>query len=199
MRRISRRAFLAACAAQARVHAGRPEAASLLDLGPGCLLPESLAGFRSVIAGSEIRRGAGLVVPGAGRLSVRMTRIVRQHLRGGGPVLLESAVGLTRQRIASPYFPYVDFTWPVRAQIREFYPLPLCPQPGDAVIATYVQRPVGLRRGGLILLGSPVGSALLAGDEDAHRWMTSVLQWMRGMPDGDAGLAPPTRSIRRCS
>jgi hypothetical protein len=80
--------------------------------------------------------------------------------------------------MASPYVPYVDFTWPVRAQIREFYPLPLDPRTGDRVIATFAHQPVALRRGRLILLGSPVGSALLAGDPDAHRWVASVLRWM---------------------
>jgi hypothetical protein len=176
--RISRREFLAACAAEVHVRAGGPEAASLIDLGSACLLPESLAGFRSVMAGNKTPRGMGMVIPGAGMLSERMAGTVRQRLRSGGPVLLESAVGLTRQAIASPYVPYVDFTWPVRAQIREFYPLPLDPRAGDAVIATFAHQPVALRRGRLILLGSPVGAALLAGDPDAHRWVTSVLRWM---------------------
>ena len=181
--RISRREFLAACAAEVHIRAGCPDGASLIDLGSACLLPESLAGFRSVMfrsvmAGNQTPRGVGLVIPGAGMLSERMAGTVRQRLRSGGSVLLESAVGLTRQRIASPYVPYVDFTWPVRAQIREFYPLPLDPRTGDRVIATFAHQPVALRRGRLILLGSPVGSALLAGDPDAHRWVASVLRWM---------------------
>jgi hypothetical protein len=183
--RVSRREFLAACAAQVHVRAGCPDAGSLIDLGSACLLPESLAGFRSVMAGSKIPRGVGLIIPGAGTLSERMAGTVRQRLRSGGSVLLESAVGLTRQRIASPYVPYVDFTWPVRARIREFYPLPLDPRKGDRVIATFAQRPVALRRGRLILLGSPVGSALLAGDPDAHRWVASVLRWMLTSASGD--------------
>jgi hypothetical protein len=176
--RVSRREFLAACAAEVHVRAGCPDVACLIDLGSGCLLPESLAGFRSVMAGSQILHGVGLVIPGAGILSKRMAGTVQQCLRHGGSVLLESAVGLMRQGIASPYVPYVDFTWPVRARIREFYPLPLIPRTGDAVIATFTHQPVALRRGSLILLGSPVGSALLAGDPDAHRWVASVLRWM---------------------
>jgi hypothetical protein len=175
--RISRRDFLAACAAEVSVRAESPDTASLVDLGTDCLLPESLAGFRSVMAGSEIR--AGLVIPGAGMLTRRMTGTVQQRLRSGGSVLLESAGGLMQPGIKSPYVPYVDFTWPVRAQIREFYPLPLDPRPGDAVIARFAHQPVGLRRGRLILLGSPVGAALVAGDPDAHRWVASVLRWMR--------------------
>jgi hypothetical protein len=179
MMRISRRVFLAACAAEIRVHAERSDAGFLIDLGTGCLLPESLAGFRSVMAGNKILRGAGMVVPGAGVLSEGVASTVRQRLGNGGSVLLESAVGLTHPRITSPYVPYVDFTWPVCAHIREFYPLVLSPRPGDTVIATFAHRPVALRRGGLILLGSPVGSALLAGDVDAHRWVSSAFSWMR--------------------
>jgi hypothetical protein len=48
--RISRREFLAACAAEVHIRAGYPDAGSLINLGSGCLLPESLAGFRSVMA-----------------------------------------------------------------------------------------------------------------------------------------------------
>jgi hypothetical protein len=177
--RISRREFLTACAAEIHVHAGCPNSPSLIDLGSGCLLPESLAGFRAVITASQISCSLGFVIPGAGILSKRMADRVQKRLRSGGSVLLESAAGLTQQRIASPYVPYVDFTWPVSAKIREFYPLPLDPRPGDAVIATFAHQPVALRRGGLILLGSPVGSALLAGDPDAHRWVASVLRWMQ--------------------
>lgn len=199
--RLSRREFLAACAAQVHGRAGRPEAACLIDPGSACLLPESLAGFRSVMfrsvmAGNQTPRGVGLVIPGAGMLSERMAGTVRQRLRSGGAVLIESAVGLTRQRIASAYVPYVDFTWPVCAQIREFYPAPLDPRTGDRVIATFAHQPVALRRGGLILLGSPVGVALLAGDPDADRWVASVLRWMhtfRGrlmrVPGLDADMA----------
>jgi len=182
--RISRREFLTACAAEIHVRAGYPSAPSLIDLGSGCLLPESLAGFRAMITAGQISCGSGFVIPGAGILIKHMADRVQKRLRSGGSVLLESAVGLTQPRIASPYVPYVDFTWPVCAKIREFYPLPLDPRPGDAVIATFAHRPVALRRGGLILLGSPVGSALLAGDPDAHRWVASVLRWMHMHAEG---------------
>jgi len=199
MMRISRRVFLAACAAEIQVLAGRPDAGFLIDLGPGCLLPESLAGFRSVMAGDGILRGAGMVVPGAATLSEGVAGAVRQRLSSGGSVLLESAAGLTHPRITSPYVPYVDFTWPVCARIREFYPLVLSPRPGDTVIATFVHQPVALRRGGLILLGSPVGSALLAGDPDAHRWVASAFRWMHLYAAGhqmrQKNLANPSPAI----
>lgn len=177
--RISRRGFLAACAAEVQAGSGCCGAESLIDLGASCLLPESLAGFRSAMADNRILQGGGLLIPGAGRLSGSMAGRVHQHLKRGGRVLLESAAGLADQRIASPYVPYVEFTWPVRARIREFYPLPLYPRKGEVIIATFAHHPVALRRGGLILLGSPVGPALLAGDEDAQRWVASVLRWMQ--------------------
>ena len=64
--RISRREFLAACAAEVHIRAGCPDGASLIDLGSACLLPESLAGFRNTLPPSleiaetaNLRRGYG--------------------------------------------------------------------------------------------------------------------------------------------
>jgi hypothetical protein len=143
---------------------------------------ESLAGFRNVLPALSAASHSTLLIPGAGRLPQRHSETIRAHLRRGGSVLLESALGLQHGHVAVPYIPYVDFTWPVDAKIREFFPLVLQPKPGDRVIATYAGKPVALRRqagsGSLILLGSPVGPALLAGDADARRWLASVLRWM---------------------
>jgi len=177
---ISRRALLVAFALPCP---GRvPGSALLLDLGPDCLVQESLAGFRNVLPALSAASHSTLLIPGAGRLPQRHSETIRAHLRRGGSVLLESALGLQHGHVAVPYIPYVDFTWPVDAKIREFFPLVLQPKPGDRVIATYAGKPVALRRqagsGSLILLGSPVGPALLAGDADARRWLASVLRWM---------------------
>ncbi|MGA2589793.1 MAG: hypothetical protein ABSH32_07760 [Bryobacteraceae bacterium] len=177
---ISRRALLAAFALP---RPGRmPGRAILLDLGPDCALQESLAGFRTLVPAVNAPSRSTLLIPGAGRLPQRHSETIRTHLRRGGSVLLESALGLQHPRADAPYFPYVDFTWPVEAKIREFFPLVLQPKPGDRVIATYAGKPVAVRRqagrGSLILLGSPVGPALLAGDPDARRWLASVLRWM---------------------
>jgi hypothetical protein len=111
-----------------------------------------------------------------------MVSIVKQRLGSGSAVLLESAVGLKHRGIASPYVPYVDFTWPVRAQIRVLYPLPFDPRTGDAVIATFAHQPVALRvadsstgtasRCGAAGRGSrrpPLGDKCSAMDAYAHR------------------------------
>jgi hypothetical protein len=111
----------------------------------------------------------GTIIPGAGI----------SHWFAPGPVLLECALGLLQEPPrGAPYVPYVDFTWPVPVKIREFFPHRLEPRPGDFVIATYAGAPVALRRGGLILLGSPIGPSLAADDPDARRWLATVLRWM---------------------
>jgi hypothetical protein len=154
----------------------------VVDLRSGCLLRESLVGFREAIAAGRTVCPTGTVVPGANRLSWPAT----------GPVLLECALGLVDQLLLSKgasYSPYVDFTWPVPVKIREFFPRLLSPRPGDSVIATYAGAPVALRRGRLILLGSAIGPSLATGDPDAHRWLSNVLDWMHasrssnGCPD----------------
>ena len=176
---ISRRTFLGAATLSLTRSTGP---GPLLDPGSGCILRESLAGFRAVMADGHIGLATALVVPGAGVLNQRCSGAIQGHLMRGGSVLLESALGLYAQRIDSPYFPYVDFIWPVRARIREFCPLHLAPAPGDTVIATFGGKPAALRRevgrGTLILLGSPVGPALLSADPDARRWVAGVLRWM---------------------
>jgi hypothetical protein len=165
--RLSRRAFVGSVAAFNWPRTSGT--ARIVDLGGGCLLRESLYAFRSVLAEDTIACPAATIVPGAGIW----------HWYARGPVLLECALGLLqgRTRPGAPYVPYVDFTWPVPVKIREFFPHVLEPRPGDFVIASYAGAPVALRRGGLILLGSPIGPSLAAGDPDARRWLASVLRW----------------------
>jgi hypothetical protein len=197
---ISRRAFLGA---MPLVFAQGQCAPASFDPAECCILPESLAGFRS-LAGGRLAYGPAIIVPGSGTLEQRHSQVIRDHLECGGTVLLESALGLDSPRSASPYLPYVDFTWPVPARIREFCPLLLKPTPEDIVIATYASRPVALRRssgqGTLILVGSPVGPALLAADPDACHWATSVLRWMYTHSEAHPCFYPPenlTKSISK--
>jgi len=89
------------------------------------------------------------------------------------PVRLWTA-GSGRQRI-----PYVDYTWPNPAKVRDFSRMvPLARQPGE-IIAWIEGVPVGLKRqigrGTLIFLGSPLGPALWAGDAEARRWLLASL------------------------
>lgn len=84
-------------------------------------------------------------------------------------------------------FPYVDFTWPVAARVRDFsqiIPLagPLAPPDveGAAAIAGIDDTVVALKRrlgaGTLVFLGSPLGPQLLAGDREARRWFAAFCQ-----------------------
>jgi hypothetical protein len=75
--------------------------------------------------------------------------------------------------------PYIEFTWPCRAMIRDFSRVvPPADRPEGDVIAWAGDLAVATRRrvgkGTLIYLGSPVGPALWAGDADARRWLYAV-------------------------
>jgi hypothetical protein len=189
---LSRRAFVGSVAVAPWPR--RSGGATIVDLGAGCLLRESLAGYRTAIAEGGINRAdvAQPLLPAAiallrshraepGMAAKVVPGAAMSNWTAPGPALLECALGVVRQpasRSGAPYVPYVDFNWPIRAKIREFFPLVLQPRQGDAVIATYAGAPVALRRGSLIVLGSPIGPALAAGDPDARRWLASVLKWL---------------------
>ncbi len=175
--RISRRVFLgtvAAGPALARNHSFQARCA-VLDLG--CVLPESLAGFRAQAGGSQYSEAKVLIVPGVGDLRRDDAVLIQAALDRGATVLLELTSG---ERIASSvYFPYVEYSWPAKVKIREFGPVCLKSRPGDHVIATFQGHPAGLRRavgrGTLVTLGSPLGPVFRTADPDAHRWLAALL------------------------
>ncbi|HTI05949.1 MAG TPA: hypothetical protein VL549_11560 [Gemmatimonadales bacterium] len=79
----------------------------------------------------------------------------------------------------APRTPYVQLTWPLPAAVRDFSRVvPVADQPGD-VIAWAGDVPVGLvrrvSRGTLVYLGTPLGPALWAGDQQARRWLHQVI------------------------
>ncbi len=89
--------------------------------------------------------------------------------------------------------PYVDFTWPAAATIRDFSRV--VPLSGVAAqpIATQGTRVVGLKRrlgaGMLVYLGSPVGPHLLTGDHEAQRWFENLcLEANRGQIEANKSL-----------
>jgi len=183
----------------------RSDEAAVLDLKESCSLRESLAGYESVLAGLAPRR-ATLIVPAALMLPPPAVRAIVSCLQAGGIVLLESGAGFAAGRefrahrealrdylqvrieasvplwstpTNSPRIPYVDYTWPSSARVRDFSRVvPLGRQPGE-VIAWVDGLPVALKRrsgrGTLIFLGSPLGPALWAGDAQARRWLVDVL------------------------
>ena len=174
--RVSRRIFLGAAGVA-------PALARAKDLGPrsevldlGCVLPESLAGFKTQELRSDV-----LIVPAVRFLSQEGRRIIQSRLERGATVLLEYVGGAGVQR--SSYFPYVEYLWPVKVKIREFSPVELTPAAGEEIIATLAGTPVGLRRtagrGVLITLGSPLGPVFLTGDPDAPRWLEAAVSSRR--------------------
>ena len=151
---------------------------------------------------SSVPRCAVLIVPAALRIRPALGAVVT-CLAGGGTVILESAAGFAAEAdfrahraelsdflqvhvdapvrlwTAGQRVPYVDYSWPHSAKIRDFSRVvPLAPQPGE-IIARVDGLPVCLKRqigrGTLIFLGSPLGPALWAGDAEARRWLLASL------------------------
>jgi hypothetical protein len=176
--------------------------AVVLDLRQHCSLTESLAGYRAALAGlGPAPPCRALIVPAAVWLPPPVVRTIVASLQAGATVLFESGAGFASEsafrahravlrdelhvRVEPPVplwprsVPYVDYTWPYAAQLRDFsHVVPLARQAGD-VIARVDGLPVALKRpsgrGLLIVLGSPLGPALWAGDAAARRWLSAVL------------------------
>jgi hypothetical protein len=183
----------------------------LLDLGEHCGLRESVAGYESALAGlgtGVTTRGTLLIVPAALDLPPPAVGAILSRLRTGATVLLESGAGFAADRdvrahravlrdqlgvdIEAPVrlwsrpdargVPYVDYSWPASAQIRDFsrvVPLGRQGEGAGEIIAWVDGLPVALKRpsgrGTLIFLGSPLGPALWAGDAEARRWFGEIV------------------------
>lgn len=159
---------------------------------------------------SSPTRCAVLIVPAAVEIPPPAVRAILSCLHAGASVILESGAGFAADRefrthravlrdylqvhIGEPLdlwpdnssqrIPYVDYTWPRPAQVRDFSRVvPLGRQAGE-VIARVDGLPVALkrssRRGRLIFLGSPLGPALRAGDAEARRWLLDCLRTAGG-------------------
>lgn len=228
---ITRREFLGSAAAAVSAlalpigvaSAGRPTRAcvatsrcALVDLGDGCAMRESLAGYESALTSSgadwtradatSLSSGDLLIVPAALGISSSLARLILRSVRSGATVILESGavfaaaddrdfhahrdalrdlldirvgppVALWPRSPSSRGVPYVEYTWPSQAMVRDFSRvLPLAHDPhGGDIIARVDGLPAALRRrtgpGTLLFLGSPLGTALWAGDAEARRWL----------------------------
>jgi len=155
-------------------------------------------------------RCAVLMVPAALEIPPPAVRAIVSCLHAGASVILESGVGFAADREfrahrvvlrdylqvhieepvdlwpdnSSQRIPYVDYTWPRPAKVRDFSRVvPLGRQAGE-VIARVDGLPVALKRssgrGRLIVLGSPLGPALWAGDAEARRWLLDCLRTAGG-------------------
>ena len=183
----------------------------VLDLGEQCGLRESVAGYESALAGlgtDVMSRGTLLIVPAALDIPPPAVRMIMSRLRAGASVVLESGAGFAADRdfrahravlrdqlgvhveapirfwsppTGSRAIPYIDYTWPSAAKVRDFSRVvPLGRRrDGAEIIARVDGLPVGLRRrigpGELIFLGSPLGPALWVGDLEARRWLCDVV------------------------
>jgi len=203
---LSRRAFVGAMGAAGTAIApealpARPEW-RVLDLGPDCLLRESLAGFcRTGIPACpppmDNHERPSYVVPAAARLTDALMTRLSHHVQNGGWLIFESAAGFGgfeaqreqlarhfRLTIAPPVdlwaggapVPYVDYHWPVRTKVRDFSNVVPVHALAAEIIGTIGNIPVAARLGRLVFLGSPVGPSLLAGDREAHLWFSALLR-----------------------
>ncbi len=145
-----------------------------------------------------VPRCAVLIVPAAIHIGPALRAIVT-CLADGATVILESGAAFADEAdfrahravlrdslqvhvdapvqlwTAGQRIPYVDYSWPHSAKIRDFSRVvPLARQPGE-IIARVDGLPVCLKRrmgrGTLIFLGSPLGPALWAGDAEARQWL----------------------------
>ena len=152
---------------------------------------------------------AMVVVPAARRISRVTGVIVRRSLDDGATVIVESGavfadadgadfrahrdslreelqldvaapVSLWPRRASADGVPYIDYSWPVTARVRDFSRVvPLSShEPPDVIIARVRDVPVALMRyvgsGTLVFLGSPLGPPLRAGDAEARQWLADV-------------------------
>ena len=171
---------------------------AVLDLGVGCAFYESVIGYRRATAG-VVPRIPTLIVPAALTIP-RQT--IEGHLWRGGLVILESGAVFANEREFASHreelrstlqlhvdqpralwprpTPYVHFHWPMRIMVRDFSAVVPVDWREGQVIAAADGLPVALLRrarlGQLVFLGSLLGPALWAGDEDAARWLRSLLQ-----------------------
>jgi hypothetical protein len=104
-----------------------------------------------------------------------------------GRVIVESAVGFAEQNLnwlagqgialSAPIVvrgpAWIRFTWPVPALIRDFGRI--CRVTGGRAIAHLDGIPVAVRCRNTIVLGTPIGPLLYAGDRDARRLLGDLL------------------------
>lgn len=92
---------------------------------------------------------------------------------------------------ANGRIPYLDFTWPSGKRVRDFSrAVPVRAdgrQEEDVVtIATVAGQAASVRKragaGTVIFLGSPIGPHLLAGDREAHDWISDLKRVARAEP-----------------
>jgi hypothetical protein len=143
---LSRRAFLASTAALAGVR--------FPSLSVVCSLEESRSAFRELPSFTGITAGGSVLVESSAGFAAENLA----WLRGWG-IFINAPIA-----VHGPA--WVRFNWPISAMIRDFGRA--SPITGGLVIARLNGIPVAVRKGPLIVLGSPFGPHLYAGDRDAR-------------------------------
>ena len=181
----------------------------VIVLGEHARNPESLAGYESVVSSARTTGQRIVILPAATTMPLATLRFLHERLRRGATIILESGAGFLDHRgdefqrhralldqafgirIASPAalwpghgIPYVQYSWPHAALIRDFSRvIPLTTQSGE-VIAMAKGLSVALKqrwgRGRLIFLGAPLGPALRFGDAEARQWLSHCLHTQIG-------------------
>ena len=149
------------------------------------IVPMALVGTAEVAAFLMSRAASGSTViletAVAFFESVRGWLAERALLETGMGVAIAGPELLWRRRKTG--IPYLELTWSVRATVRDFSRLTPMVVPMRAAIATIEGMPAATKRrvgkGTLVVLGSPLGPALGAGDWDARRWLSAVLAQSR--------------------
>lgn len=139
-------------------------AASLTDIHQICWLR------------TQIEAGAlALVESGGAFLSSTAFRRQQSVIRSQLKLTMLQPVMLWGTQDSARGLPYVDFTWPVPARVRDFSKMIALNGEGAAAIARIEDKPVAFKlrlgAGNLVFLGSPLGPHILAGDREAQRWL----------------------------
>jgi hypothetical protein len=154
----------------------------------------------------SLGRDGVTLVPGALGLRSDAMSLIVSRLNAGGTVVLESGAGFADAaavaahrdalrecfglRVAAPTslwattdpqraVPFVHYTWPHHAHVRDFSRALIVESDSGSVIAHAAGHAVATRAahgpGALVFLGSPIGPSLRAGDREARRWLAAVL------------------------
>lgn len=132
----------------------------------------------------RIEQGAtALVESGAAYLTPAEFQVQKSLMGSEFGITVMNPVKLWKRDGPFDGVPYVDFTWPSPARIRDFSHAVSLAADDAETIATQRGKVVGIKRrlgnGALIFLGSPVGPHLLTGDPEARRWFESF--WERAI------------------
>jgi hypothetical protein len=178
----------------------------------------------------SIERPRVIIVPASTHVPDRLGAMLLDRARTGTTVLIESGrafldanalplggglpasfgvtvgrpIALWEGTAARHRVPYIDFLWPTHAMIRDFSRVVPLSGPAWRPVADVQQIQVGIARrvgrGRLVLLGSPLGPVLLAGDREAHTWLAHLLgRGVRPTPQSSTLRIGDQTAVRNCS